>query len=75
MAIRTVQTASPPATMHYVYDLAGHLIAEATAAGVVTREYVWLDDMPLALAADLDTAASQCQNRCRAMAYNRGLLT
>jgi hypothetical protein len=29
-------------------DLAGHLIAEATAAGVVTREYVWLDDMPLA---------------------------
>ncbi|MEH2556592.1 hypothetical protein V1286_004121 [Bradyrhizobium algeriense] len=25
--------------------------------GVVTREYVWLDDMPLAPAADLDTAA------------------
>jgi RHS repeat-associated protein len=57
MAIRTVQTASPSVTMHYVYDRAGHLIAEATAAGVVTREYVWLDDMPLALPADLDTAA------------------
>ena len=57
MAVRTVQTASPLATMHYVYDLAGHLIAEATAAGVVIREYVWLDDMPLAVAADLDTAA------------------
>ncbi|WP_334364372.1 RHS repeat-associated core domain-containing protein [Bradyrhizobium sp. AZCC 1578] len=57
MAIRTMQTASPPVTMHYIYDLAGHLIAEATAAGVVTREYVWLDDMPLAVAADLDTAA------------------
>lgn len=57
MAMRTVQTASPPVTMHYIYDLAGHLIAEATAAGVVTREYVWVDDMPLAVAADLDTAA------------------
>ncbi|WP_316233816.1 RHS repeat-associated core domain-containing protein [Bradyrhizobium sp. SZCCHNPS2010] len=57
MAVRTLRTASPPVTMHYVYDLAGHLIAEATAGGVVTREYVWFDDMPLALAADLDTAA------------------
>jgi hypothetical protein len=57
MAIRTVQTAAPPVTMHYIYDRAGHLIAEATADGVVTREYVWLDDMPLAVAADLDTAA------------------
>ena len=55
MAMRTLQTASLPVTMHYVYDLAGHLIAEATAAGVVTREYVWIDDMPLAAAADLET--------------------
>ncbi|WP_315716585.1 MULTISPECIES: RHS repeat-associated core domain-containing protein [unclassified Bradyrhizobium] len=57
MAVRTLRTASPPATMHYVYDLTGRLIAEATASGVVTREYVWLDDMPLAVAADLDTSA------------------
>ncbi|BAM91986.1 exported hypothetical protein [Bradyrhizobium oligotrophicum S58] len=55
MAVRTVRAVSPPSTMHYVYDLTGHLIAEATAAGGVTREYIWLDDMPLALADDLDT--------------------
>lgn len=33
---------------HYHYDQAGHLIAETQLNGLPVREYVWLDDMPLA---------------------------
>jgi RHS repeat-associated protein len=34
----------------YVYDEAGHLLAEHDATtGLVEREYVWLDDMPVAM--------------------------
>ncbi|MBX3443840.1 MAG: RHS repeat protein [Planctomyces sp.] len=36
-------------TTHFHYDEAGHLIAESDGStGNVIREYVWLDDMPLA---------------------------
>jgi RHS repeat-associated protein len=31
------------------YDLAGHLIAESTPAGEVLREYIYLNDLPVAL--------------------------
>lgn len=54
LALRT--TTSPAGTTHYVYDLAGRLIAEATSAGSTVREYIWLDDLPLAVVADVDTA-------------------
>ncbi|WP_175361142.1 RHS repeat-associated core domain-containing protein [Bradyrhizobium sp. STM 3843] len=57
MAMRTTQNMTPSATTHYIYDGSGRLLAEASAAGTTQREYVWLDDMPLALFADLDTAA------------------
>jgi len=33
----------------YHYDLAGHLIAESNASGTILREYVWLDDIPVAV--------------------------
>jgi len=56
LVIRTTQNMTPAATTHYVYDRDGHLIAEATDTGTTTREYVWFDDMPLALVADIDTA-------------------
>ena len=56
LAIRTTQNMTPAGTTHYVYDRDGHLIAEATNTGTTTREYVWLDDMPLAVVADVDTA-------------------
>jgi RHS repeat-associated protein len=36
------------ATTHYHYDQNAHLIAESQPNGMVLREYVWLDDMPLA---------------------------
>ena len=34
---------------YYHYDLMGHLIGESDAAGKVTREYLWLDDTPMAV--------------------------
>lgn len=33
----------------FIYDLHGHLIAEATAAGAMIKEYTWLGDMPIAV--------------------------
>ncbi len=56
MAVRTLRTGSSPVIMHYIYDLSGHLIGEATAAGVIAREYFWIADTPIALAGDLETA-------------------
>jgi RHS repeat-associated protein len=35
-------------TTHFHYDEKQHLIAESQANGVMIREYVWLDDMPIA---------------------------
>lgn len=56
MAVRDTQNMMPSATTHYIYDRSGRLLAEANAVGTTQREYVWLDDMPLALFSDLDTA-------------------
>jgi hypothetical protein len=36
------------ATTHFHYDEGGHLIAETQPDGTLIREYVWLNDMPLA---------------------------
>ena len=55
LALRATQNMTPAGTTHYVYDLAGHLIAEATDTGNTVREYVWFADMPLAVVADIDT--------------------
>ena len=33
----------------YHYDRAGHLLAESDASGSIVREYVWLDDIPVAV--------------------------
>jgi hypothetical protein len=57
MALRTTQNMTPAATTHYVYDRAGRLIAEASGTSTAQREYIWIDDMPLALVADVDTAS------------------
>ena len=37
------------ATTQFLYDSAGHLIEEADASGNALREYIWLDDMPIAM--------------------------
>jgi RHS repeat-associated protein len=57
MAVRTTQNMTPSGTTHYIYDRAGRLLVEASGTGTTQREYVWIDDTPLALFADLDTAS------------------
>jgi len=56
LAIRTTSNMTPAGTTQYVYDLAGRLIAEADSSGNTLTEYVWLDDMPLAVVANVDTS-------------------
>ncbi len=56
LAIRTTQNMTPAGTTHYVYDTAGQLVAESTGTGTTVREYIWLDAMPLAVIADIDTS-------------------
>jgi RHS repeat-associated protein len=56
LAIRTIQNMTPAGTTHYVYDLAGRVIAEATGTGTTVTEYVWFDDLPLAIVANVDTS-------------------
>jgi YD repeat-containing protein len=55
LAIRTTQNMTPAGTTHYVYDLAGRLLVEVDDNGQTLREYVWLDDMPLAVVSDVNT--------------------
>jgi RHS repeat-associated protein len=59
LALRTTQNMIPAGTTHYLYDLAGRLIAEANGSGQTLREYIWLDDLPLAVVADVDTLSPQ----------------
>jgi RHS repeat-associated protein len=53
MSVRTTQNMTPAGTTHYMYDRSGRVITEATGSGTIQREYVWVDDMPLALFADM----------------------
>jgi YD repeat-containing protein len=57
LASRTVTAPGGPAgTIHYIYDLDGHLIAEADyGSGQTLREYIWLGDLPIALVANVST--------------------
>ncbi|MEM8858063.1 MAG: RHS repeat-associated core domain-containing protein, partial [Chloroflexota bacterium] len=36
-------------TLHYVHDLAGNIIAEYDGSGSLNREYIWLDERPMAV--------------------------
>jgi hypothetical protein len=51
----------PQGTSHYLYDLDGHLIAEAfgatAASAVIVREYLWLEGLPVAVVDGVDTAS------------------
>ena len=46
---RRVRKTVGATTTHYLYDLDSHLIAETLADGTVLREYIYLDNEPLAL--------------------------
>ena len=45
---RLVSRSLPAATLHLVHDLDGNVIAEYDASGALNREYVWLEDRPVA---------------------------
>ena len=40
------------ATTQFVFDRFGHLLEEASASGVAQKEYIWLDDLPVAMVDD-----------------------
>ena len=57
LASRTVnQSGSPTTTTLYVYDLKGHVIAETDTSGATRREYIWMDDLPVAVVSGVNTA-------------------
>jgi RHS repeat-associated protein len=58
LAIGATQFIPLSGITHYVYDQAGHLLAESDDSGNTLTEYVWFDDMPLALVANVDTSPS-----------------
>jgi RHS repeat-associated protein len=58
LAIGATQFIPLAGITHYVYDQAGHLLAESDGSGNTLTEYVWFDDMPLALVANVDTSPS-----------------
>jgi len=57
LSARTVTHATAPTSMTsvYMHDLADRIIAELDASGQTQREYIWLDDMPVAV---VDNVAS-----------------
>jgi RHS repeat-associated protein len=54
---RRVLKSSGGLTRHFLYDPDGYLLAEASSAGAVITEWIWLGDRPLAVVADVDTAS------------------
>ncbi|NSZ57477.1 RHS repeat protein [Agrobacterium tumefaciens] len=46
-------------TLHYIYDLSGNIIAEYNDNGALGREYIWLDERPLAVVADAGSATPE----------------
>jgi RHS repeat-associated protein len=48
--LRIKAATSPAATMHYIWDSFGHIIAEHNATGgAALKQYIWLGDTPLAV--------------------------
>ena len=45
------QQGVPGSRIDFLYDPSGHLLAESDGSGALIREYVWLDDLPLAVIA------------------------
>jgi RHS repeat-associated protein len=47
-----VQKTAGSTTTQFVFDRFGHLLEEANSSGVAQKEYIWLDDMPVAVVDD-----------------------
>jgi RHS repeat-associated protein len=48
--------AAPGTTITYIHDIRDHIIAETDQNGVTQREYIWLDDLPVAVVDAVATA-------------------
>ncbi|PTM49905.1 hypothetical protein [Phreatobacter oligotrophus] len=60
LAIRTTANVTPAGTTYFAYDLSGKVLIEANGSnGGTVREYVWFDEMPLAIVANVDTTSPQ----------------
>jgi len=44
-----VQKVAGGVTTQFVFDRFGHLLEEANASGTIQKEYIWLDDLPVAM--------------------------
>ena len=50
------QTTTPTSTtILYAYDTNDHIIAELNSSGQTLREYIWLNDMPVAVVDNVNT--------------------
>jgi RHS repeat-associated protein len=54
---RVASNVSPSGTTQYLYDEFGHVILETDGAGNSLREYIWLDDMPIGVIDQVNTAS------------------
>ena len=66
---RVIKTIVGAETTVFHYDVSGHLIGESDAAGNPRREYIWLDDVPVAV---VSVAASQPASCATVPAVNSG---
>ena len=57
LAQRVVASGPAAGTRQYLYDLAGHVVVETDQNGVSLREYIWLDDMPIGMIDQVNTAS------------------
>ena len=58
LALRTINHASgSPTVIGYIHDLDDHIIAETDASGATLREYIWMDDLPVAVVDNVNMAS------------------
>ena len=58
LARRTINhTSGSPTVIGYVHDLDDHIIAETDSSGATLREYIWMDDLPVAVVDNVNTAS------------------
>ena len=58
---RLISRTTVNGSVHYIYDQADHIIAEVdgSTAPQTLREYIWLDDQPIAVVSNVNTASPQ----------------
>lgn len=53
--MRITTNVTPADTTQFLHDRAGPIVAETDAFGATQCEYIWLDDLPLAVVANVST--------------------